>query len=152
AVKRGDPDSSGQKQAGLLAFLCRLKDPIGPSSFIFVPGFMLRRLRLNAVSRRRVANMSSLSHGALAIENVRVLPSESVSGGSTSVRSAVWPALKLKSAGFCRLKASVPSATSDLFRNSTMYSGIRFLSSPSNRVRSGSEVTPALPWVRAALG
>jgi hypothetical protein len=53
-------------------------------------------MRLKAESRMRVAIKRKSSSGALAIENVRTLPSASVSGGSTSVRSMYWPAWKVK--------------------------------------------------------
>jgi hypothetical protein len=47
----------------------------------------------------RVATMSVSSSGALATENVRTLPSASVSGGSRSVRVMNWPALKVNPSG-----------------------------------------------------
>ena len=51
------------------------------------PGEALRSTRLKAVSLIRVAIMRSFSKGALAIENVRELPSASISGGLSKVRS-----------------------------------------------------------------
>jgi hypothetical protein len=42
---------------------------------------------LNAVSRNLVVKMSSRSSGALLMENPRVFPSASVSGGWSKVRS-----------------------------------------------------------------
>jgi hypothetical protein len=60
----------------------------------------------------RVANINWLSNGQLAIEKVRVFPSESVSGGLISVTSADCPGLKSNGDGFSKWKAIVPSATS----------------------------------------
>ena len=39
---------------------------------------------------------------ALASENPRVFPSESVSGGSASVKSPNWPALYVNPSGFSK--------------------------------------------------
>ena len=50
-----------------------------------VPSGTVFNERLNAVSRIRVTNINRLSNGALAIENVRVFPSESFSGGFSNV-------------------------------------------------------------------
>src|SRR5947207_6663865 len=67
----------------------------------------------------RVATKRRSSSGALAIENVRMFPSASVSGGSMSVRLMYWPALKVKAPGFSNRKASVRSATSIRSRSFT---------------------------------
>jgi len=69
------------------------------------------------VSRMRVANITWASNGELAIEKVRVFPSESVSGGSNSVTSADCPGLKSNRDGFSKWKAMVPSATSTRLNN-----------------------------------
>src|SRR5262245_35472515 len=92
--------------------------------------------RLKAVSRMRVATMSLSSSGALAIENVRTLPSASVSGGSMSVRMRYCPALKVKPTGFSNRKASVLSATSR--RSTSLTSDVRMaaLLSPVSAGRS----------------
>lgn len=74
--------------AGLAEFLCSMNDPIAESILTSVPTGALLSERLNAVSRIRVANINWLSDGELAIEKVRVFPSESVSGGLDNVTSA----------------------------------------------------------------
>ena len=58
--------------------------------------------RLKAVLRMRVVKTNSFAKGGLAMENVRVFPSASVSSGSVRVTSANWPALKLNPAGFSK--------------------------------------------------
>src|ERR1035441_5429595 len=60
----------------------------------------------------RVATMRLFSCGALAMVNVRVFPSASVSGGASRVRSIAWPASNVQSVGFSNRKAIVPSAIS----------------------------------------
>jgi hypothetical protein len=68
--------------------------------------------RLNAVSRMRVATMRLFSYGALAIVNVRVFPSASVSDGVSRVISTAWPASNVQPDGFSKWKAMAPSAIS----------------------------------------
>lgn len=112
-----DPDSPARKTAGLAEFLCSVKESIAESIFTSVPSGRFFRERLNAVSRVRVANINWFSKGELAIENVRVFPSESVSGGFSSVTSADCPGLKSNCNGFSKWKAIVPSAISTRFNN-----------------------------------
>src|SRR5665213_3603798 len=90
----------------------RVKSPDGPSIFTAVPGGIVFNTRLNAVSRIRVATIRVSSLGPLAIEKLRTLPSESVSGGSSKVMSRYWPALNAQLAGRSKRKAIVPSAIS----------------------------------------
>jgi hypothetical protein len=67
-----------------------------------VPSFIVLRHRLKADSRIRVVIMISGSSGALAIENVRLLPLASVSGGSISANETYWPALNVNPVGFSK--------------------------------------------------
>src|ERR1039458_6996961 len=90
----------------------RVKSPDGPSIFTVVPSGIVFNTRLNAVSRIRVATIRVSSLGPLAIEKLRTLPSESVSGGASKVMSRYWPALNAQLAGLSKRKAIVTSATS----------------------------------------
>src|ERR1035441_8159168 len=72
--------------------LWRVRLPDGPSSLTAEPSGIVFNTRLNAVSRIRVATIRVSSSGPLAIENVRVFPSASVSWGSHKVISRDWPA------------------------------------------------------------
>ena len=75
------PIPPAKKIAGLEEFLCKVKEPLGPSILTAVPSGKLLSARLKAVSRILVAIMSRSSNGGLAMENVRMFPSASVSGG-----------------------------------------------------------------------
>jgi hypothetical protein len=76
--------------------------------------------------------------GALAMENVRVLPSASVSEGSTKVMSRNWPALNVQSPGFLKRNALVHSVTSSLLTSLDRVTGEAVaMSSPSRRATSG---------------
>jgi hypothetical protein len=90
------PIPPARNTAALAEFLCSVKEPMGGSIFTCVPRGTFFSERLNAVSRVRVANIKWFSKRGLAIEKVRVLPSESVSGGLESVRSADWPRLEIE--------------------------------------------------------
>src|SRR5215469_2238248 len=81
------PIPPARSTAGFAEVLCSVKEPVAGSTFTAVPIGIAFKDRLKAVSRMRVANISRSSNGALAIENVRTFPSESVSGGFTNVRS-----------------------------------------------------------------
>ena len=117
AEKGCDPDSPCEEHRGLAAFLCSVKEPMAESIFTAVPSPMFLNERLNAVSRILVANTSWFSNGALAMENVRVFPSESVSGGFISVKSTDCPVLKSNPIGFSNWNAIVSYATSTRFRS-----------------------------------
>src|SRR5262249_38690401 len=71
-------------------------------------------VRLNAVSRIRVAIISSGSCGAEAKVKVRVGPNPSNSLASSSVSCPFWPARYSKPCGRTNQKPIVPSATSSL--------------------------------------
>jgi hypothetical protein len=73
--------------------------PAAGPIFTFAANDNLFSERLKAVLRIRVVNTNSSAKGGLAMENVRVFPSASVSSGSVSVTSADWPALKLNPCG-----------------------------------------------------
>src|ERR1017187_2441120 len=90
----------------------RVKSPDGPSIFTAAPSGIVLNTCLNAVSRIRVATIRVSSLGPLAIEKLRTLPSESVSGGSSKVMSRYWPALNAQLVGRSKRKAIVPSAIS----------------------------------------
>jgi hypothetical protein len=79
--------------------------------------------RLKAVSRIRVATRSVSSCGPLAMENARVFPSASVSGGSSKVTSRHWPALNVQFGGLSKRNAVVRSAISCLLRSLTRVTG-----------------------------
>src|SRR5215467_12652688 len=115
------PMPPARNTAGLAEFLCRVKEPIAESIFTTVPSGTFFNERLNAVSRIRVANISSSSNGALTMEKVRIFPSESVSGGFSNVRSTDCPGLKSNPGGFSKWKAIVPSAASTLFNSLEAY-------------------------------
>jgi hypothetical protein len=68
----------------------------------FVPSFSVLRTRLKAVSRVRVVIIISVSSRGLEIENVRVFPFASVSGGLIIVNERYWPALNVKSRGLSK--------------------------------------------------
>src|ERR1035441_2997776 len=94
--------------------LWRVRLPDGPSILTAEPSGIVFNTRLNAVSRIRVATIRVSSSGPLAIENVRVFPSASVSGGSHRVISRDWPASNVQFDGFSKRNAVVRSATSCL--------------------------------------
>src|SRR6516165_5020189 len=73
--------------SGFSDLRCNTNEPPGWSILTYRPVEALRSTRLKAVFLIRVAIMRSLSKGALAIENARELPSASVSGGFSKVRS-----------------------------------------------------------------
>ena len=83
------PMPPARKIAGFVTLWWSVNDPIGPSASTGVASGAEASTRLNALFRIRVAMTRSVSCGALVIENVRVFPSVSVSGGSTRVRSSV---------------------------------------------------------------
>src|ERR1017187_93223 len=89
-----------------------VRSPAGPSICTAVPTGITFNIRLNTVSRMRVATMTLFSYGALAIVNVRVFPSASVSEGARRVISIAWPASNVQPGGFSKWKAMVPSAIS----------------------------------------
>ncbi len=69
---------------------------MAPLTFNLVPSGIAFKLFLKAVFRIRVATTNEpLSLGLLAKENVRALPSASVSGGLVKMKSAFCPALKV---------------------------------------------------------
>src|SRR5258708_13675290 len=111
------PITPARNTADLAEFLWRVKEPVGESIFTAVPMGTFFSERLNAVSRMRVVNINWFSNGELAIEKVRVFPSESVSGGLDSVTSADCPVFQSNSEGFSKWKAIVPSATSTRLSN-----------------------------------
>src|ERR1017187_224379 len=94
------PIPPARNMAGFARFLCRVKEPA--AGLIFTFPFYVNSFseRLKAVSRMRVMKTNLYAKGALAMENVRVFPSASVSGGAVRVTSANWPALKLNPDGF----------------------------------------------------
>ena len=67
--------------------------------------------------------MITSSLGALEIEKPRVLPSASVSGGSSRVMSMNWPARKVQPAGFAKRNAIVRSATSSRLEQGCLEDG-----------------------------
>jgi len=75
------PMPPARKTAGLDEFLCSVKEPLGPSILTVVPSGIRLSARLKALSRILVATIRRSSNGGLAMENVRMFPSESVSGG-----------------------------------------------------------------------
>src|SRR5262249_54079707 len=76
------PMPPAKRTAGRLASPGRTRSPKGPSMVTVAPNFIVFRQLLKAESRIRVVIMTSASSGALAIENVRVFPFASLSGGS----------------------------------------------------------------------
>ena len=92
-IKGVIPIPPARNTAGLAEFLCSVKEPIAEPIITWVPSGTFFSDRLNAVSRIRVANIRWFSKGELAIEKVRILPSESVSGGLDNVTSADCPGL-----------------------------------------------------------
>src|ERR1035437_4401418 len=96
------PIPPARNMAGFAKFLCKVKVPAaGPIFTAAVNGIFFRQ-RLKAVLRIRVVSTNSSAKGGLAMENLRVFPSASVSGGSVRVTSADWPALKLNPDGFSK--------------------------------------------------
>ena len=93
------PISPARKTAGLEEFLCNVNEPLGPSICTAVPSGMLLSTRLKALSRILVAIVSWSSNGGLAMENVRMFPSASVSFGSSKVMSTAWAARNSKPCG-----------------------------------------------------
>lgn len=96
------PMPPASNTAGLAVFLCSVNDPIGPSILTPSPSGTVLSTRLNAVSRMRVAMVICSSKGALAIENVRIFPSASVSGGSSNVKSSDCPGVNWNPCGFSK--------------------------------------------------
>jgi hypothetical protein len=96
------PIPPARDMAGFATFLCRVKEPAAGHIFTLAANGNLFSERLKAVLRIRVVNTNSSAKGGLAMENVRVFPSASVSSGSVSVTSADWPALKLNPGGFSK--------------------------------------------------
>jgi hypothetical protein len=76
--------------------------PAAGRIFTFAATGNLFSERLKAVLRIRVVKTKSSAEGGLAMENVRVFPSASVSNGSVSVTSTDRPALKLNPGGFSK--------------------------------------------------
>src|ERR1700733_12806034 len=96
------PIPPARNTAGFARFLCKGKEPAAVLIFTFAGNGNLFSEHLKAVLRIRVVNINSSAKGGLAMENVRVFPSASVSSGSVSVTSADWPALKLNPDGFSK--------------------------------------------------
>src|ERR1035437_889566 len=96
------PIPPARNMAGFSRFLCRVKEPAAGLIFAFAVNGTFFSERLKAVLRIRVVKTNSFAKGGLAMENVRVFPLASVSGGSVSVISANWPALKLNPDGFSK--------------------------------------------------
>lgn len=104
------PMPSASSTAGRVAWLESVKFPNGPATLALAPSGAVERMRLKAISRKRVAKVSRRSSGALVMKNARVFPLSSISGGSIHVISANWPALKSNPGGRSNSNASVCSA------------------------------------------
>src|SRR4051812_34274461 len=99
------PMPPARNTAGRAASACSTIMPAGPSIVAAAPASSVRSRDLKALSRMRVANISSPSCGAEAMVNVRLSPT------SPSVTRAFWPAWKSKPRGLAKWNAIVPSAT-----------------------------------------
>jgi len=88
AAERRNADATGQKNRRPGGILAQAQRAEGPTIRTSVPSGMVLRMRLNGVSRLRVAIIKSGSPGALAIEKFRIPPSASVSGFSASRANA----------------------------------------------------------------
>src|SRR5690349_12501513 len=118
------PIPPARNAAGRVSAASSVNRPAGPRRLTRPPEGIALSTRLNAVSRMRVAMTSSLSWGALTIENVRALPFASVSGGSISDTFIDCPGLNAKPAGRAKWKAIVPSATVSLDASVVSYLGM----------------------------
>ena len=84
-------------------FLCSVSEPNGPSISSTAPIGRLPSAFLKVLSRMRVVTTSSVSCGALTMENAwRPSPVLRASPALGRITSIAWPARKLKPAGFSR--------------------------------------------------
>src|ERR1017187_4695350 len=81
------PIPPARNMARFARFLCRVKEPAAGLIFTSAVNVTSFSERLKAVSRMRVMKTNLFAKGGLAMENVRVFPSASVSGGAVRVRS-----------------------------------------------------------------
>lgn len=82
--------------AGFELSRCYVNEPMGGLTLSFAPSGIIFRLFLNALFRIRMATISELeAFGELAMESALMLPAPSFAGGSSSVKAAFCPALKV---------------------------------------------------------
>src|SRR5689334_12544315 len=117
------PMPPAMNTAGREGSWCSVISPSGPSRPTRQPTGPEPSRRLNAVSRIRLATISSGSCGAEAIVKVRVGPKPSNSDGSSSDQVAYWPASNAKPSGRANQKAIVRSATTSRRRRRVSCAG-----------------------------
>lgn len=85
AAHGSDSDASGEEDRGLRDIVVPSEGPVGCVELELRADGRPRSTRLKAVSRSRVVAIKNGQYGALESKRPRMLPSSSVSGGSSSV-------------------------------------------------------------------